>query len=640
MPETYRVAVDSDLDGFVHLWSDPSAYTADNLVSSRRLELGTVSGGAAVVQPGYTEFGNERWFVNVPTPGSYVQIESGYTPSTAAALRVTAWVEHLAGTFNMGVYSGATFKASVASLTVSAGKQLVSTTFTPDIGQPVIFRFSSGAGASGGFGEGFMLTLASAGAPTEFWVHDPADDILTDDVVTVEWSRGFDGVIQPVAVVGTGEMVLNGWDVYMPGWANNSPITIGAALVVARENLTDWDIIARLEVLTIDNQDGDRHSDRVRVRLTDAARLWYEAPYYDALLLNADQHDLLREIANQVGNPPAPFYERAIYDQLSTIDSDSGSTKVSYLTDNVDDGDFIAPILRDLGWMTIQRCWINRRGLMSGWAHPKSVSRTATISDASDVVDARWQHASEMMNYVNMPLQVRDQTTGTTVVDNAGQEFVIRPSFVGEQFQFNVRYRSGNNWQEVIGVTAIDAPNASVNWWLNSAINLVGTDYTGSASMAWVDRGTVLQVVLTVNTLVSPLYLRLQVDGTALLRGQPFNYVSTDDASIAEYGVRALHRQLPYFDDVRDVELAAAWLLSTYGVPRSGYEMIAFDQDKNLSYAWEWDIYTMIGITSDLAASPALSAADYIITGEYQRIDLGSKRHRVEYKLERYFEGS
>lgn len=640
MPETYRVVVDSDLDGFVHLWSDPAAYTSDNLIADRRLELGTLSGGAAVVQARYDRYGNERWFVNVPTGGSYVQINSGYTPTATTSLRVTAWMEHLAGTFNMGVYSGGTFKGSVASLTTSAGVQLVSTTFTADAGQEVIFRFSSGAGASGGYAQGFMLTLASSGAPTEFWVNDPADDIITDDVVSVEWSRGFDGVAQPVAVVGTGEMVLTGWDTYMPGWAPSSPIVIGAPLVVARQNGSDWDIINRMEVNAIDNQKGDRHADRVRVRLTDAARLWYEAPYYDALLLDADQHDLLRAIADSIGNPPAPFYERVGYDLASTIDSDSGSTKVSYLTDNVDDGDFIAPILRELGWMTIQRCWITREGLMSGWAYPKMVSKTATISDATDIVDGRWVHAPEMFNYVNLPLQVRSQTSSTTVVDNSGSEFVLRPSFSGEQFEFNVRYRSGNNWQEVIGVTAIDAPSASVNWWVNDAINLGGTDYTGSVNVAWVDRGTVLQVFVTVNTTVSPLYIRLVVDGTALLRGQPFNYVQTDDASIAQYGVRALHRQLPYFDDILDVELAAEWLIGTYGIPRSGYDMIAFDQDKNLSYAWEWDIYTMIGINTDLAASPALPGADYIITGEYQRIDLGSNRHRVEYKLERYFEAS
>jgi len=640
MSETYRVVVDSDLDGWAHLWSDPTAYTTPNLITNRRLTIGATSGAAATVQGANTRYGLERWFVNLPSSGTWVELDTGFVPGSTGFLKFTYWDELLSGSYNFQIYQGATFRGA---LSVLSGTGVTRRTLRVNVaaGTEITFRIRRALSNGGAFLEGFMITDDAFAYPDEFWVHDPNDDIITDDVVSIEWNRGFEGTAQPVAVVGTGELVLDGWNSYMPGWANNSPITIGASLITARQNMSDWDVISKLEVLGIDHQKGDLHSDRVRVRLTDAARLWYEAPYYDALLLDADQHDLLREIADQIGNPPAPFYERVFYDQSSTIDSDSGSTKVAYLSDNVDDGDFIAPILRELGWMTIQRCWITREGLMSGWAHPKTVTSTATIDDSTDIVDGSWSHANEMFNYVNLPLQVRRQDTNTRVVDNAAEEFLMSgPN--GSQFVFNVRYRVSQDWLQVYGVTAIDGPDGvglGQNYWGFEFRNNAGINYTANLSVSWVNRGTMLEVIVNKNT-AADVYLRLQVDGTALVRGQPFNIVETDNVSIQQYGVRALHRQIPYFDDLRDVETASNWLISTYGVPRSGYDMIAFDQTKNLSYAWEWDIYTRIAIQNNLASSPADASLDYIITSEYQRIDMGSGRHRVEYGLERYFEAT
>ncbi len=176
-----------------------------------------------------------------------------------------------------------------------------------------------------------------------------------------------------------------------------------------------------------------------------------------------------------------------------------------------------------------------------------------------------------------------------------------------------------------LGALTVIAPVPGHDYSASAAPDGSGTDLTAQVDVFLREAGAAAARLEIRSRARQPVYLRLQVRGTPLLRGAALTVEAASAASAAFYGPGALALDLPELDSLAQARGIARFELARRRTPRGRALTLALDGARALALSLSDRVRVVEAQTGH--------AADYFIAAEAHEVDRGGSRHRVVWSL-------
>lgn len=193
----------------------------------------------------------------------------------------------------------------------------------------------------------------------------------------------------------------------------------------------------------------------------------------------------------------------------------------------------------------------------------------------------------------------------------------------GGQWHVTAVYRDAAG--QPLGALAVIAPAPGRDYSASAAPDGSGADLTAQVDVFVREAGAAAARLEIRSRARQPVYLRLQVRGTPLLRGAPLVVEAASAASAAFYGPRALTLDLPELDSLAQARSVARFELARRRAPRGRALTVTLAGSRALALS--------LGDRVRVVEAQTGHAADYFVAAEAHEVERGGGRHRAALTL-------
>lgn len=243
----------------------------------------------------------------------------------------------------------------------------------------------------------------------------------------------------------------------------------------------------------------------------------------------------------------------------------------------------------------------------------------ATFDDDMDGLD--YDYGAEVVSAVRVRCLPRAAgTPGTALWTLPGAQLIAPRG----RWAVTATYRDEAG--QPLGALDVIAPVPGHDYSANTAPDESGADLTALVDVFMRAAGAAAAHLEIRSRTAQPLYLRLQLRGTPLLRGAPLTVEAASSAAAAFYAPGTLTLDLPQLDSLAQARSIARFELALRRAPRGRVTALTLAGPRALALT--------VGDRVRVSETQTGHAADYFIAAETHEVDRGGGRHRVTWALD------